>query len=87
MSLRMLTVCDIMSFDKKTIAKLRGWASWLGWASESIHFDTWSTHRIRTKTWLIKGQNLMNKVIDSCVVCRKFRPMKCRVIVSYLPLK
>lgn len=41
--------------------------------------------RMRRKAWVIKGWKLAQKIVDSCVTCRKAKARKCQKIMSDLP--
>ena len=41
--------------------------------------------RMRKKAWVIKGRKLVQKIVDSCVTCRKARARKGQQIMSDLP--
>lgn len=40
---------------------------------------------MRKKAWVIKGWNLAQKVVNSCVTCKKARAKKWQQIMSDLP--
>lgn len=41
--------------------------------------------RMRKKAWVTRGRKLAQKIVDSCVICRKTRAKKCQQIMSDLP--
>ncbi|KAK5848024.1 hypothetical protein PBY51_005680 [Eleginops maclovinus] len=43
--------------------------------------------RMRSRAWVIKGRKLAQKIVDSCVTCRKARARKCQQIMGDLPLE
>lgn len=43
--------------------------------------------RMRSRAWVIRGRKLAQKIVDSCVTCRKARARRCQQIMSDLPLE
>ena len=43
--------------------------------------------RMRKKAWVIRGQRLAQRVVNSCVICRKNNARRCKQIMSELPLE
>ena len=40
---------------------------------------------VRDKYWIIKGRSLVRRIVKSCLVCRKYSPIRLRVQMSPLP--
>ncbi|XP_060777189.1 uncharacterized protein LOC132886503 [Neoarius graeffei] len=43
--------------------------------------------KMRKKAWVIRGRRIAQKVVDSCLFCRKSRVRKCQQVMADLPLE
>nr|XP_021326620.1 uncharacterized protein LOC110438467 [Danio rerio] len=43
--------------------------------------------RMRRRAWVLKGRRIAQKVVDSCVQCRKNKAKKCQQVMGDLPLE
>lgn len=41
--------------------------------------------KMRLKAWVIKGRRIAQKVVDSCMACRKLKAKKCQQLMGDLP--
>ncbi|KAI3354310.1 hypothetical protein L3Q82_018497 [Scortum barcoo] len=77
--------------DEKTTVPILPYDSWLSTllaqgAHNANHEEIAGTLlRMRKKAWVVKGRKVAQKIVDSCVTCRKARAKKCQQIMSDLP--
>ncbi len=41
--------------------------------------------RVQRRAWVIKGRRIAQKVVDSCIQCRKNKAKKCQQVMGDLP--
>ncbi|RXN14669.1 gag-pol fusion poly [Labeo rohita] len=41
--------------------------------------------KMRKKAWVIKGRKIAQKVVDSCIICKKVRARRCQQVMGNLP--
>ena len=77
--------------DERTTVPILPYESWVSTllaqeAHNTNHEEIAGTLlRMRKKAWVLKGRRLAQKMVDSCVTCRKAKAKKCQQIMSDLP--